>query len=129
MKDLYELASAETLLPEIKRYLTTEIANRLAAGTGNGKLVSISGIAYLNSREVMFFAGRLLEKMAKSLRVVVWLDSKEQGNLSENRLREMFCGEIFRIRLSMRLWRTGTALIIFIPGRRCVFFPEGNIQK
>ena len=98
MKDLYELASAETLLPEIKRYLTTEIANRLAAGTGHGKLVSISGIAYLNSREVMFFAGRLLEKMAKSLRVVVWLDSKEQGNLSENRLREMFCGEIFRIR-------------------------------
>ena len=46
----------------------------------------------------MFFGGRLMEKLTERMKVVVWLDSKGQENLSENRLREMFCGEIFRLR-------------------------------
>ena len=98
MRDLYELASSEKLLPEIKRYLTAEMAVRITEAAGLEKLVSISGIRYLNSREVMFFGGRLMEKLTERMKVVVWLDSKGQENLSENRLREMFCGEIFRLR-------------------------------
>lgn len=94
MRDLYELASSEKLLPEIKRYLTAEMAVRITEAAGLEKLVSISGIRYLNSREVMFFGGRLMEKLTERMKVVVWLDSKGQENLSENRLREMFCGEI-----------------------------------
>ena len=54
MRDLYELASSEKLLPEIKRYLTAEMAVRITEAAGLEKLVSISGIRYLNSREVMF---------------------------------------------------------------------------
>lgn len=34
-----------------------------------------------------------------------------------------------RIRSAMRYWRIGTALTIFIPGKKCVSFPEENIQK
>ena len=52
MRDLYELASSEKLLPEIKRYLTAEMAVRITEAAGLEKLVSISGIRYLNSREV-----------------------------------------------------------------------------
>ena len=76
MRDLYELASSEKLLPEIKRYLTAEIAVRITEAAGLEKLVSISGIRYLNSREVMFFGGRLMEKLTERMKVVVWLDSK-----------------------------------------------------
>lgn len=65
MRDLYELASSEKLLPEIKRYLTAEMAVRITEAAGLEKLVSISGIRYLNSREVMFFGGRLMENLRK----------------------------------------------------------------
>lgn len=93
MRDLYELASSEKLLPEIKRYLTAEMAVRITEAAGLEKLVSISGIRYLNSREVMFFGGRLMEKLTERMKVVVWLDSKGQ---------EKFIGKPFEGNV---LWR------------------------
>ncbi len=97
MRDLYDLVCEEKTIPVVKRYLVVEMADRIVKAAKDRELLSISGIACLNSREVMIFAGRLLEKMAQKMKSVVWLDSKEQVNLSEERLREMFCGEIFRL--------------------------------
>lgn len=93
IEQLYESAAIWKWMPAVRRYLISAISARLVKKTGEGGIISVSGLSCLKARDVRLFVGRLLKKMSEKLHVIVWLDSGEQ----ENEHREIISEDIVHV--------------------------------
>ncbi len=93
IEQLYESAAIWKWMPAVRRYLISAISARLVKKTGEGGIISVSGLSCLKARDVRLFVGRLLKKMSEKLHVIVWLDSGEQ----ENEHREIIGEDIVHV--------------------------------
>lgn len=93
IEQLYESAAIWKWMPAVRRYLISAISARLVKKTGDGGIISVSGLSCLKARDVRLFVGRLLKKMSEKLHVIVWLDSGEQ----ENEHREIIGEDIVHV--------------------------------
>ena len=66
IEQLYESAAIWKWMPAVRRYLISAISARLVKKTGEGGIISVSGLSCLKARDVRLFVGRLLKKCLRS---------------------------------------------------------------
>lgn len=97
MTALRKIAAEEKLTPVIRRYLLTEMVSCLTKQAGEGGLLSISGISYLQSKSVLFFVWNFVKSLAENMRVVIWEDMGEREHPYRSERNEISEGRIVRI--------------------------------
>ena len=97
MTALRKIAAEEKLTPVIRRYLLTEMVSCLTKQSGEGGLLSISGISYLQSKSVLFFVWNFVKSLAENMRVVIWEDMGEREHTYRSERNEISEGRIVRI--------------------------------
>lgn len=97
MTALRKIAAEEKLTPVIRRYLLTEMVSCLTKQAGEGGLLSISGISYLQSKSVLFFVWNFVKSLAENMRVVIWEDMGEREHTYRSERNEISEGRIVRI--------------------------------